>query len=376
MKHKRAESGYILVTVAALLVVLLGFTALAVDVGMLYASRTQSQRAADAGALAGAFTFILDGNMGDQPGRAILNAKKVAIQNATMGTAITDAEVSVAVDLANRKVTVDIARSEPTFFAKVLNVNSVNVGVRAIAEAAEHATNASCVKPIFIPNTIGAPNGVALCTACGAGQTLVDANHEPTTFSDGLLGTQLTLRPGGAQGAIAPGQFYSVQMGGTGGSVYRAAIQTCSAVQYQCGTSYPVETGAMIGPTRQGVEGGPGQTPGLVTTPPDTWQALHEYLHGGVQPPFDTSQQLVLAPIADLCGYCPAGNFPSGSNVNLTIVGFAMMFVDGMSNGGGPGQNDVLAHLVDVKGCGPGGGGGVDPVGSAVFATPLRLVHN
>ena len=52
MEDKKGQSGYILVTVAILLIVLLGFTALAVDVGMLFAGRTQSQRAADAGALA------------------------------------------------------------------------------------------------------------------------------------------------------------------------------------------------------------------------------------------------------------------------------------------------------------------------------------
>ena len=369
MEDKRAESGYILVTVAILLIVLLGFTALAVDVGMLYASRTQSQRAADAGALAGAFTFILDGNMSDQPARAILNAKKVATNNTAMGTVITDAQVNVAVDLANRKVTVNIARSEPTFFAKVLNTDSVNVAVQAIAEAAEHAVASSCVKPIFIPNTIGAPTGTALCTACTNGQSLVDANGDATTFSDGVLGTQLTLHPSGSTGGIAPGQFYSVQMGGSGGSVYRDAIASCSAIQYQCRNSYPTESGAMNGPTKEGIEGW-GQNPGLLASPPDTWQNRHEYLHNGMQPPFDTSQQVVLAPIADLCGYCPAGDFPTGGGTNLTIVGFAMMFVDGM---GGAGNKDVIAHLVDVKGCGAVGGG---VTGSTVFSTPLRLVHN
>ncbi len=369
MEDRKAESGYILVTVAILLIVLLGFTALAVDVGMLYASRTQSQRAADAAALAGAFTFILDGNMSDQPARAILNAKKVATNNKAMGTVITDAQVNVAVDLGNRKVTVNIARDEPTFFAKVSNFNSVNVAVQAIAEAAVHATTASCIKPMFIPNTIGAPTGTALCTACTNGQTLVDSNGDATTFSDGVLGTQMSLRPGNSTGGIAPGQFYSVQMGGSGGSVYRDAIATCSPIQYQCGIAYPVEPGAMTGPTKQGVEG-QGQNPGLLATPPDTWQNPHEYLHNGMQPPFDTSQQLVLAPIANLCGFCPSGNFPTGSST-LTIVGFAMMFVDGM--GTGSEQNDVKAHLVDVKGCGAVGGG---VTGSTVFSTPLRLVHN
>src|SRR6266704_1025254 len=58
--RKEAESGYVLVTVAVLLVVLVGFTTLAIDTGMLFAARTQAQRAADAAALAGASTFVLN----------------------------------------------------------------------------------------------------------------------------------------------------------------------------------------------------------------------------------------------------------------------------------------------------------------------------
>ncbi len=54
------ERGYIIVTTAMLLVVFLGFGALAIDVGLLYSARTSAQRAADAAALAGAFTFVAD----------------------------------------------------------------------------------------------------------------------------------------------------------------------------------------------------------------------------------------------------------------------------------------------------------------------------
>ena len=53
MNAKR-ERGQIMVLVALGLVALLGFTALAMDMGMAYADRRQAQNAADAGALAGA----------------------------------------------------------------------------------------------------------------------------------------------------------------------------------------------------------------------------------------------------------------------------------------------------------------------------------
>ena len=48
------QKGAVIVMVAILMVVLIGCAALAVDVGYLYVARTELQRAADAGALAGA----------------------------------------------------------------------------------------------------------------------------------------------------------------------------------------------------------------------------------------------------------------------------------------------------------------------------------
>ena len=48
------ESGQVLVVLAVALVALLGFTALAIDVGMVYSDRRYDQNVADAAALAGA----------------------------------------------------------------------------------------------------------------------------------------------------------------------------------------------------------------------------------------------------------------------------------------------------------------------------------
>ena len=179
MKRTNSKSGYVLVTVAALLVVLLGFTALAVDIGILYGARTQSQAAADAAALAGAFTFISN-PLAPQPATAQTQATKAAIANKVMGGSITGGQVSVNVDGGNKRVTVTINRTEPTFFAKVLNIGSVNVGVHATAEASPNATDATCVKPWFIPNTMIAPT--AACTACANGQVLISGG-QPTAFA-------------------------------------------------------------------------------------------------------------------------------------------------------------------------------------------------
>ena len=54
MKRGSKEHGQIMILLALAIIVLLGFTALAVDMGMAYADRRQAQNAADAAALAGA----------------------------------------------------------------------------------------------------------------------------------------------------------------------------------------------------------------------------------------------------------------------------------------------------------------------------------
>ena len=64
------ERGAVLILVAGTMVVLLGFAALAVDVGFLMSARTEAQRTADAMALAAASAFIDDMPNAETLGRA------------------------------------------------------------------------------------------------------------------------------------------------------------------------------------------------------------------------------------------------------------------------------------------------------------------
>src|SRR5436190_228523 len=100
--RKQDQSGYILVTFAALLFGLLAFTALAVDLGMTFAARTQNQAAADAAALAGAFTYL--DNTLPQPNSAQDQAVKFAVANKTMGNVIAAGDVSAVGVPAKRQV--------------------------------------------------------------------------------------------------------------------------------------------------------------------------------------------------------------------------------------------------------------------------------
>src|SRR5437899_4642335 len=102
------DRGASLMLVAVSMVALLGFSALAIDVGMLYGAKAQAQNAADSGALAGAGSLIL------APADAALardTAKEFAEKHQIMKQQVSiDAASDVQVDLANGRVTVTARR--------------------------------------------------------------------------------------------------------------------------------------------------------------------------------------------------------------------------------------------------------------------------
>jgi Flp pilus assembly protein TadG len=367
-KRRKKEEGFVAVTLAVLLVVLIGFVALGVDVGVLYGARTSAQGVADAAALAGAFTFISSPTAA-QPDTAYNHALQVALNNKVLGTPVTAADVTVNVDVANRRVTVDVASTQNTYFARVLGVVTAPISTEGIAEAAEYSTGGMCVKPWFIPNTMFGASGP--CAACAANQVLISGG-EVTDFAKSQLGQEFTLKSQDPSASISPGEFYAIQLpGSVGGSDYKTNISTCSNAYLRCGNSYSVETGNMVGPTKQGVQD-------LIGNPPtDSWTGTI----GVYQTPnglSDTSKNVVIAPIWDSCsmaGFCPAGNFPSGTTVSLQIIGFATFFLEDIQGG------NVMARLISVSSCGalaggPGGGaGGGEPTGGTVLSLPLRLVR-
>src|SRR3954452_2171232 len=85
--------GAVLPLVTVCLVGLLGFVALAIDVGMMAVARTQAQSAADVAALAGART--LNGQPGNNRPAAEAEAREAATSNAILASPITDPQVAV-----------------------------------------------------------------------------------------------------------------------------------------------------------------------------------------------------------------------------------------------------------------------------------------
>ncbi len=120
----RREGGQTLVLAALSMVVLLGFSALAVDVGMWRSSRTKMQNVADAAALAGAR---------DLPSSAAAqaSAQSCAALNGVSGAGIV---VTTPYNGDPSKIEVVCLKTEQSVLARVLGFGEVDVGGRAVAQ--------------------------------------------------------------------------------------------------------------------------------------------------------------------------------------------------------------------------------------------------
>ncbi len=115
------RGGQTLAIVALLLVVLIGFLAVTIDVGNLYAQRRFMQNAADAAALAGARALAL--GEGEDAVRAEIDKYALAVNGGQVCSA----------DIATTAVTVTVGKGFATYFAGVVGVPSLTVAASAAA---------------------------------------------------------------------------------------------------------------------------------------------------------------------------------------------------------------------------------------------------
>lgn len=142
----KGERGSVLVVTSFALVGMMGMVALAVDLGMLHSARSEAQRAADAGAMAGAARYAsTHGEASAAEEEAIRFAEKHTIRGHPVDISSGDVDV-----LAGQgKVRVRVAQEVGLFFGKVLGFEKVLVEADAAAEA-RPAGAASCPLPIAV----------------------------------------------------------------------------------------------------------------------------------------------------------------------------------------------------------------------------------
>ncbi len=143
--------GAVLPLVAISLIALLGFVALAIDIGMLLVAKTQAQNTADTAAMTAART--IDGSPNSNLPAATANAQNVAAKNPVLGVPVVPAEMTITYgayhyDPAQQLfypqmppqapdnyslAQVTVSPGRPSGFAKVFGVSTLNVSATAIA---------------------------------------------------------------------------------------------------------------------------------------------------------------------------------------------------------------------------------------------------
>jgi len=168
------------VFVLVMSVVIVGFAALVIDVGMLYAAKADLQRAADAAALAGLSAYISDNTLLDnKPGvqqAATSRVQQIGLANATLSsaTAVELADIALgrhdfsdplaalgstgqwnAVEVTTRRTADSANGAVPFFFARIWGYNSgdVTATARAAVDDRFRGVNATLGPPL-LPITI------------------------------------------------------------------------------------------------------------------------------------------------------------------------------------------------------------------------------
>lgn len=306
----RSRRGGTLVLVTLAMVVLLGFAALAIDVGVMLTARNQLQAAVDASALAGASGLLFDQT----------EATSRAIAFAGVNTCINDPVVITNSDVTfptTSEVRVQATHPVNLYFARVLGRNLANITADATAAIGSLAGTGN-VKPWAIPDL------------------------------DFVLGDPVVLKAGelGAPGT-EPGFFYPVDFPplnrGTpipGAQEYEKNILNGSEDPIFVGDELLVEPGNMVGPTVQGINE-------LIAMDPNAYYDAATGMIMGSDFPGFTSPRVCKVPFYD-----PLYPPDSGKN-SVIIIRLGAFFLEGTQ-----GRN-VIGRFIEITTSGIWGPGGV-----------------
>ncbi len=314
--HKN-QGGQIFVLFGAMLTAIIGFSALAVDVGGFVSDRRDLQNAADAMALAGAIDLP---SASAARSAAEAWAEKNGIESDQIESIVVNGQLLP--DRPNPEIVVTLKREHEFQLAPVLGIDSTDVSVHAKA----------------IKTSPGGSDGVV---PWGVLQSEVDAAGP---------GGEATLKYDST--GVDTGNFGGLAIDGTGSNIYEEQIvygsesTVCSApaVLIGCVDNAPechagecyTQPGNMTGPTRSGVDYRITNT----STSCDTFDEVFTPIDDGnysieqqCNPFIENSLpslRVIIVPIIDqLCG----------GSCYVTINGFALFFLEGYGEGGCSGNH-------------------------------------
>src|SRR5258707_8460298 len=230
-KERNAERGAALVMIAGGLVLILAAAGLAIDLGVLYLEKSEAQRAADAGALAGAQVFATSGctlnaSCLSTPVEttATANATKLAQQNLVFGqtpTVPTPAFSAGGGSSTDPLITGTVQAPAKTFFLPLSAGATISATATAEAYNPSGSTSgpticSSCLKPFFVPNCdpnhAGPVNtNCPATTGLNGGTPAAFFSNKTIANGNAIVGETLQLHLKGAGGkSSVPSQWLEV----------------------------------------------------------------------------------------------------------------------------------------------------------------------
>ena len=258
MSIRNNERGQITVLTALCLVVLLGFVALAVDVGVLFRSKRNLQIVADAAATAGALDLYKTGSTTSAVAAAENGISSNGLSSAAYTTtcpnsgsglqACVATPPSTGVHTGSGYVEVQITQPRSTVFMSMFGMSNLNVTTRAVAGI---VTGQGC---IWIKNNFNVQGNAGMCGISPSNPGAWTATNNPN------CGSGTTCPANGF--TTACGTYVGGNITGSGGG----GGSNCIASEY---VATPGSVGVNLNPS-PAVSGAPSQTPPawLTAAPP------------------------------------------------------------------------------------------------------------
>jgi hypothetical protein len=178
---RKNEAGQALVFgVVVLGIVLMGFAGLGIDVGVMRYDKRLQQTAADAAAIAGASNIVAGGVIAGAQAASTTNGFTNGQNNVTV--TVNNGPTSGPHKNDTNYVEVLVAAVQPTYFMRILGINSQTVTARAVATQLIGGTNNGCLYTLGPPSsTIQGVNingnATLNATSCGI---IDNGNYDPT----------------------------------------------------------------------------------------------------------------------------------------------------------------------------------------------------
>jgi hypothetical protein len=437
--NMRRQKGQTIALVAVSMVSFVAMGAIAIDLTSLYSARSETQRAADAAALAGAKAFVDSGVTTDPNNTTLQDLARTMAQGYATATASQNliangsAQVIAGYPIldftfpGNPRITVKLQRTNlPLFFSRMWSGNFGTVSATAVAEAYNPAfsqvTSSSflpsapkCVKPILLPNNDPIQSGHPVFVDIASGQV----NSSAGQFIGEQFGFSTACGSGGGRARICnlpprgngfkppnPGEYLPMLVSGQhqycpgssapgcpASSDFEKSIECCDGAVFnfpQCGTS------ATMAAWDQNIDvrnTGPGASPvtsGLQCTIHSAGANSQDTLDPSA---FSSGNgPLLISPgsFSQVRYGIPSGGFIATSDSIITVPLFDNSSADLPATfqvnivgfltlfvNDVIGQNgDFTATIVNVTGCGNTASSSSPVSGGGVSAIPVRLIHN